>query len=62
MGKVFKITKKTKVTELNSWLASLPPSKIKYSGAKKFNARLFFGKLKNGWDGQTIQKEMRNEW
>lgn len=62
MGKVFKISKKTKPQQVDAWLASLPASKSATSGAKKFNAKEFAGKLNKKWDGLSIQKEMRNEW
>jgi hypothetical protein len=60
---VFRITKKTTKKQMDEWLASLPPSKVIFANAKRFDAKKFAGKLKKkNWDGLKIQKEMRNEW
>jgi hypothetical protein len=60
---VFRITKKTTKKQIDEWFASLPPSRIEFAHAKKFDAKKFAGKLKKkNWDGLKMQKEMCNEW
>jgi len=59
---VFRVTKKTTKKQLDEWMASLPPSKVKDVPDKPFDASKYYGKLKRNQDGLELQKQFRNEW